>query len=75
MQSLLTKYSSNIIAAPRIAKTIIVFSVDISLCIFTVWLAYFLRLGHVVVLSHDAVIATVVSIFITLPVFIITTIS
>ncbi|MDC1135662.1 nucleoside-diphosphate sugar epimerase/dehydratase [Alphaproteobacteria bacterium] len=71
MQSPLSRFSSDIIAVPRIVKTLIVFSSDICICIFTVWLAYFLRLGHFVAISHDAMIATIVSIVIVLPIFII----
>ena len=44
-----------VLAMPRVAKRIVVLFVDASLCILTVWLAYYLRLGEWVKLSGDVV--------------------
>lgn len=49
----------------------IVLAVDASLCVFTVWFAFYLRLGEFVALSGPALIATISSITIALPIFII----
>jgi FlaA1/EpsC-like NDP-sugar epimerase len=54
---------------PRLAKRFVVFVVDFSLCVLTVWLAYYLRLGEFVALSESGVIAVGISISITFPLF------
>jgi FlaA1/EpsC-like NDP-sugar epimerase len=51
------------------AKRIVAISVDMSLCVLTVWLAYYMRLGEFVALSGNALIATAVSMGISLFVF------
>ena len=60
-----------ILALPRWAKRFVVTSVDAGLCVLTVWLAYYLRLGELVALSSNALWAVVTSIGIALPVFIV----
>src|SRR5450830_68026 len=60
-----------VLALPRWAKRFVVFAVDTALCILTVWLAYYLRLGEFVALSGNALLAAVASIGIALPTFII----
>jgi FlaA1/EpsC-like NDP-sugar epimerase len=59
-----------ILALSRAAKRCIAMSVDLSLCILTVWLAYYLRLGEFVALSGSALWAVGASICIALPIFI-----
>jgi FlaA1/EpsC-like NDP-sugar epimerase len=56
---------------PRIAKRAIVLCVDIALCLFTLWLAYYLRLGEFVALSGAGLWAVLVSVILALPIFII----
>ena len=58
------------LALPRWAKRFLVMSVDASLCILSLWLAYYLRLGEFVALSGNALWATVAAIGIALPIFI-----
>ena len=60
-----------VLALPRVAKRLVVLAVDASLCILTVWFAFYLRLGEVVTLSGSAFAAAIASIAIALPVFII----
>jgi len=60
-----------VLGLPRWAKIIIVASVDISLCILTVWLALYLRLGEFVQLSGTASAAAMVSVLIALPIFVV----
>jgi FlaA1/EpsC-like NDP-sugar epimerase len=60
-----------ILALPRSAKRVVALSVDLGLCILTVWLAYYLRLGELVVLSGSALWAVGISISLALPIFII----
>lgn len=60
-----------VLALPRAAKRTIVMSLDLGLCVFTVWLAYCLRLGEMVELSGNALLAVAAAIGIALPVFIV----
>lgn len=60
---------------PRVLKRIIVLAVDASLCVLTVWLAFYLRLDQWIALSdHSAfrpLIAALGSVALALPVFIV----
>ncbi len=60
-----------ILALPRSAKRFVALLVDTGLCVFTVWLAYYLRLGEFVALSDSALWATVAAIGIAIPIFIV----
>lgn len=48
MQKSIAALASPLLALPRQAKRAVVLSVDISLCILTVWLAFYLRIGEFV---------------------------
>jgi FlaA1/EpsC-like NDP-sugar epimerase len=63
-------FTAIILALPRSTKRVFVLALDIGLCIFTVWLAYYLRLGEIVPLSGSALWAAVVSMAIALPIFV-----
>ncbi len=65
------KLTLPMLALPRWAKRLVVFLVDTALCVLTVWLAYYLRLGEFVALSGNLLLATVISIGIALPIFIV----
>ncbi len=56
---------------PRAAKRLLVLTVDASLCVLTVWLAFYLRLGEFVALSGPALWAALASVAIALPIFIV----
>lgn len=71
MKSSLFKLATPVLALPRLAKRFIVLLLDLSLCVLTVWLAYYLRLGEFVALSGNALIANSVSICLALPIFIV----
>ena len=58
-----------VLALPRAAKRFVVLSVDMSLCVLTVWLAFILRLGEFVVLSGTTLWAVGTSIGLALPIF------
>lgn len=60
-----------LLALPRSAKRVVALSVDTSLCVLTVWLAYYLRLGEFVPLSGNALLAALASIVLSLPIFIV----
>jgi FlaA1/EpsC-like NDP-sugar epimerase len=68
---LLQNFAMPMLALPRWGKRFVVFAVDTALCVLTVWLAYYLRLGEFVALSGNALLAAVTSVGLALPVFII----
>ena len=67
----LHRYSQPVLSMPRSAKIGLVLNVDASLCVVSVWLAYYLRLGDFVALSDAALIAVALSVLVALPIFII----
>lgn len=70
MKKLLLKLASLVLEMPRITKRLLAFAVDLSLCVLTVWLAYYLRLGEFVALSGHAWWAVYASVAIALPIFV-----
>jgi len=44
-----------VLALPRVVKRLVVMAVDTALCVLTVWLAFYLRLGEWVSLGGDAI--------------------
>ena len=56
-------------ALPRFSKQAIFVLIDISLCVLTVWIAFYLRLGEFVSLSGNAFSAVAISIALLLPIF------
>lgn len=71
MKPVIFKLAVPILALPRVAKRLIVLSLDMGLCILTVWLAYYLRLGEFVTLSGIALWAVAASVGIALPIFVV----
>jgi len=71
MKQPLFKLALPILALSRPAKRFVALSVDLGLCVLTVWLAYYLRLGEFVALSGTALWAVGTSIGIALPIFIV----
>ncbi|MBT8525964.1 polysaccharide biosynthesis protein [Polynucleobacter paneuropaeus] len=63
-----------VLGMPRFAKRVVVLFVDASLCVLTVWLAYYLRMGYWVSLKGDTLsspmIAVAISLATALPIFI-----
>jgi FlaA1/EpsC-like NDP-sugar epimerase len=65
------------LALPRLAKRLIALSVDMALCVFTVWLAFYLRLDEFVSLTGGSEWATglvwaiLVSVALALPIFVV----
>ncbi len=68
---LLQNFAMPMLALPRWAKRVVVLALDTALCVLTVWLAYYLRLGEFVALSGNAFWAVVISIGIALPIFVV----
>lgn len=71
MKKPLSKLAVPILALPRAAKRFVALSVDLGLCVLTVWLAYYLRLGEFVALSGNALWAVGAAIGIALPIFVV----
>lgn len=61
-----------LLALPRGSKRFMAAAIDCALCVLTVWMAYYLRLGHSVSLSGRPSIAVILSIVLALPSFYIT---
>ena len=68
---LLQNFAMPMLALPRWAKRFVVLVLDTALCVLTVWLAYYLRLGEFVALSGNALFAAMTSVGLALPVFIV----
>jgi FlaA1/EpsC-like NDP-sugar epimerase len=71
MKKPLFKLAVPILALPRATKRFVALSVDLGLCVLTVWLAYYLRLGEFVALSGNALWAAGASIGLALPIFVV----
>lgn len=69
------KAATSLLAMPRTLKRFLALGMDASLCVLTVWLAYYLRLGEWVRLSSDAewmpLWAILGSLALALPIFVI----
>lgn len=72
---MLNRFAQPILAMPRPAKRVVVLSVDAALCVLTVWLSYYLRLGEWVKISGDSfwqpMWAVGVSLMLALPIFVV----
>ena len=71
MRQNISDFSAPVLALPRFAKRLIALLVDLSFCVFTVWLAYYLRLGEFIILNGNTLIPVFGSIFLALPIFIV----
>jgi FlaA1/EpsC-like NDP-sugar epimerase len=60
-----------ILSLPRPVKRFVALAVDLTLCVLTVWVAYYLRLGEFIAISGNALWAVVASIGFALPIFIV----
>ena len=67
--SIITEVSKNIINLPRYTKRIIAILIDIGLCIFCTWLAFFLRLEEFVKINDVTTLAVEISILLAIPIF------
>ena len=70
VMNIMRNFSLPVLSLPRSVKILVVFSVDANLCVLTVWLAYYLRLGQFVKLVDTAFLAVVAAIVIAQPIFI-----
>ena len=67
--SILKDLSNNIINLPRYTKRIIAILIDIGLCVFCTWLAFFLRLEEFVKINNVTTTAVEISILLAIPIF------
>jgi FlaA1/EpsC-like NDP-sugar epimerase len=77
MRQSLSRLSMPVLALPRLVKRFIVLGVDLSLCVLTVWLAFYLRLGEFVSIAGSSewaqgvMWASLASVSMALPIFVI----
>jgi FlaA1/EpsC-like NDP-sugar epimerase len=64
--------AQRLLVMPRVVKRTVVLLVDTSLCVLTVWLAFYLRLGEFVALSGPSLWAAIAAVAIALPIFVVT---
>lgn len=64
--------ASSVLGLSRVTKRLVVLAVDSSLCVLTVWLAFYLRLGSFVALEGPAFWAAAMAVAMALPIFIVT---
>ena len=62
--------SHSVLSIPRLTKRMIVIFIDFSLCVLTVWIAYYLRLGEFVTLKGQPLLAALSSAFLAIPLFV-----
>ena len=67
--SVLTEASKNIISLPRYAKRIIALIIDLGLCVLCTWLAFYLRLEQFIKFNDVTILAVLISIFLSIPIF------
>jgi FlaA1/EpsC-like NDP-sugar epimerase len=71
MRVRMSKLVVPLMGLPRAAKRFVALTVDLGLCVLTVWLAYYLRLGEFVALSGTALWAVSASVCFALPIFVV----
>jgi FlaA1/EpsC-like NDP-sugar epimerase len=71
MKFFLINFGNQLLLLPRLVKRLIAVLLDISLCVLSVWLAYYLRIGEFILMSGNALIAIGVSIVFAIPIFIV----
>ena len=77
MKKIPSKFATPVLALPRPAKRIFVITIDVCLCVLTVWLAYYLRLGEFIGFTRHAQWgmgagwAAIVSVLLAIPMFIV----
>lgn len=67
----LNSLSRTALGLPRVAKRLIAVSLDVGLCVLTLWLALYLQLGEFVPLSGASLWAAAASVVLALPIFIV----
>lgn len=68
----MTNTAQRLLVMPRVVKRVVVLLVDTSLCVLTVWLAFYLRLGEFVAMNGPSLWAAIAAVAIALPIFVVT---
>ena len=71
MVSMITEWISNKSSPSRLVKRLIVMAVDASLCLWTVWFAFYLRLGEFIDIFDTSPFPAVLSVGLVLPIFLV----
>ena len=71
MKNAIANSAQSLLTLPRSTKRLVALSVDSSVCVLTVWLAFYLRLGEFVSLSGSSIWAVLVALALALPIFIV----
>jgi FlaA1/EpsC-like NDP-sugar epimerase len=66
---ILKEVSKNIVNLPRFAKRIIAILIDVGLCIFCTWFAFYLRLEQLIQINDVTTLAVEVSLLLAIPIF------
>jgi len=66
---ILKELTKNIVNLPRYAKRIIAIIIDIGLCVFCTWLAFYLRLEQFIKINEVTTSAVEISILLAIPIF------
>jgi FlaA1/EpsC-like NDP-sugar epimerase len=66
---ILSDLTKNIVNLPRYAKRIVAIIIDIGLCIFCTWLAFYLRLEQFIKINEVTTFAVEISILLAIPIF------
>ena len=66
---ILTKVAKDLINLPRYNKRIIAIVIDVSLCTFCTWLAFYLRLEQIVKINNATTSALLISVLLAVPIF------
>ena len=67
----MTNTAHRLLVMPRVVKRVVVLLVDTSLCVLSVWLAFYLRLGEFVALSGPSLWTAITAVVIALPIFVV----
>jgi FlaA1/EpsC-like NDP-sugar epimerase len=71
LESFHIRTAQPVLVLPRYAKRVIALAVDAALCVLTVWLAFYLRLGEFISLAGPPLWVVGVSLGLALPIFIV----
>ena len=69
MIRVISDLAAPVLGMTRTAKRVVVLGVDVSICVLSLWLSYYLRLGEFVALSGNALLGAIVSIALAVPIF------
>ena len=69
MNNYIKDLSNSFLSIPRYAKKIIAIIVDLGLCIFCTWLAFYLRLEEFIKINDVTILSVLISIFLAIPIF------